>query len=60
MVLFMQTFTWKNEIVKIDAETGNVVGRLDLNPLLQEAQKRYPYSLPKLTALPLTPKQTHF
>lgn len=35
----------KNEIVKIDAETGNVVGRLDLNPLLQEAQKRYPYSL---------------
>ena len=35
----------KNEIVKIDAESGNVVGRLNLTPLLQEAQKRYPYSL---------------
>jgi glutamine cyclotransferase len=35
----------KNEILKINAETGDVVGRIDLNPLLQEAQKRYPYSL---------------
>lgn len=35
----------KNEVIKINAETGDVVGRIDLNPLLQEAQKRYPYSL---------------
>lgn len=35
----------KNEILKINAETGDVVGRIDLNPILQEAQKRYPYSL---------------
>lgn len=34
-----------NTIVKIDAETGKVVGKFDIGYLLEEAQKRYPYAL---------------
>ncbi|MFB0925083.1 MAG: glutaminyl-peptide cyclotransferase [Vicingaceae bacterium] len=43
---FIYANVWKtNTIVKIDTANGNVVGKLDLNMLANEARHTYPYSM---------------
>ncbi|HEX3008332.1 MAG TPA: glutaminyl-peptide cyclotransferase, partial [Bacteroidales bacterium] len=33
-----------NKIVKIDPATGHVVGKIDISPLREEAQRKYSHS----------------